>query len=271
MEEEYLNAGTSRTRRRLAAVLRRAGALVTPSVASEALGVDRAVAAKTLGRWANQGWLKRLRRGVYAPVPPDSLLAAKTLTNPWILVPRIFDPAYVGGWSAAEHWHLTEQIFSDICVFTARSFRKKRVSLEGTTFLLQRTESDRLFGLRSIWEGRTRIAVSDPHRTLIDMFDRPSIGGGIRHVEACLTEYLKLPDSDPSKLLAYGDQLGSGAVFKRLGFLLERASGDRNRAVAECRKRLTAGNARLDPALPGHRLVTRWRLWVPKSWAEARP
>jgi hypothetical protein len=34
-----------------------------------------------------------------------------------------------------------------------------------------------------------------------------------------------------------------------------------------CRARLTAGNAKLDPALDCKRLVSKWRLFIPQSWA----
>jgi len=33
-----------------------------------------------------------------------------------------------------------------------------------------------------------------------------------------------------------------------------------------CLSGLTKGNAKLDPALPAERLVSKWRLWVPESW-----
>jgi hypothetical protein len=56
-------------------------------------------------------------------------------------------------------------------------------------------------------------------------------------------------------------------VFKRLGFLAERESG--NDILVEAAKlRLTKGYAKLDPALDCPRLVTRWRLRVPEIWAE---
>src|SRR5262249_1528253 len=63
---------------------------------------------------------------------------------------------------------------------------------------------------------------------------------------------------------------GKGAVFKRVGFLLERRGGPAE-LIAACRERLSAGNARLDPAISCRRLVKRWRLWIPASWAESRP
>lgn len=63
--------------------------------------------------------------------------------------------------------------------------------------------------------------------------------------------------------------LGNGAVFKRLGFLLMRL-GEHEDMLDACQSRLTAGNAQLDPSTPSRRLVKRWQLWIPKSWEEPR-
>jgi len=257
---------STKGRDRLAAVLRASVGVVTADDAARALSVDQRDAAKPLARWAQQGWLKRLRRGIYAPLGIDARSMEQTLRNPWILVPELFSPGYVGGWSAATHWDLTEQLFRDVCVFTSRSFRRKREAIEGTTFVLNRVPEEALFGTVVIWEGRVRIPVSDPHRTLIDMLARPSAGAGIRHVEACLRAYLQSPSPDLERLLDYGDRLGNGAVFKRLGFLLSRRPGVDPGVLAACQERLTSGNAKLDPALASSRLVTRWKLWIPARW-----
>ena len=48
----------------------------------------------------------------------ESFGAEQVVEDPWILVPALFDPAYIGGRTAAEHWDLTEQIFRDIVVYT---------------------------------------------------------------------------------------------------------------------------------------------------------
>ena len=69
------------------------------------------------------------------------------------------------------------------------------------------------------------------------------------------------------KLVAYAGRLGNGAVFKRLGFLAER--NPRGGPLIEpCRNRLTKGNAKLDPALTCPRLMTKWKLWIPATWAK---
>ena len=104
------------------------------------------------------------------------------------------------------------------------------------------------------------------HRTIIDMLDDPALGAGIQHVSDCLSRYLASPDRDLGRLLDYASQLGNGAVYKRLGYLAERLSAD-NSLLETCRERLTAGDAKLDPSLDCQRLVTRWQLRVPNSWA----
>jgi predicted transcriptional regulator of viral defense system len=54
---------------RLSLVIREAGNLVSIDDVSATLGLNRIDAAKLLSRWQKQGWVKRLRRGIYAPVP----------------------------------------------------------------------------------------------------------------------------------------------------------------------------------------------------------
>ena len=256
---------SSRARARLAAVLQTAKDLVTIDDAVDALGVDRISAAKTLARWQSQGWLKRVGRGLYAPVPLDALTTQQVLKDPWVLVPALYSPGYVGGWSAAEHWDFTEQIFRTVFVFTARPIRSKEQIIQGVTFTLKRIREEAIFGTRTLWRDHTRVEIADKHRAIIDMLDDPATGGGIRHVESCLWTYLDHQDADPEKLISYADRLGNGAIFKRLGFLVSQRQGQEELAKA-CKARLTKGNAKLDPALPCQRLVSAWRLWVPKTW-----
>lgn len=253
-------------RRRLAQVVRAGGDVISVDEAMRVLGADRAAAAKALARWTEQGWLRRVGRGRYVPVTLDTLEDPLVLTDPWVLVPALFDPAYISGRTAAHHWDLTEQLFNDVVVLTTRPVREKEQRRHGVVFTLKHIAQDKMFGTTPVWRGQSRIAVADVHRTIIDMLDDPGLGGGIQHVSECLGAFLKRPDRNDERLLQYGDRLGNGAVFKRLGFLAER---DPHAAalVAPCRKRLTKGNAKLDPDMPCPRLVTRWRLWIPDDWA----
>lgn len=254
-----------RGRRRLAAVMRASGDVIEIGDTVNTLGLGRIEASKMLSRWADQGWLRRIGKGAYVPVPLDALESENVLEDPWIMVPALYDPAYIGGWTAAEHWDLTEQLFRDIVVLTAQPVRKKRQTRHGTPFLLCHVDEARMFGTRPVWRGRTKVLISDVHRTIIDMLDNPAMGGGIQHVADCLASYFKRSDRSDDALLSYAHRLGNGAVFKRLGFLGETLGADDD-LITECARHLTAGNAKLDPALNCLRLITRWRLWVPKSW-----
>ena len=253
----------------LVAVVGAAGDVVCIEDAAETLHLTRTQAAKMLSRWVSQAWLRRIGPGVYVPVPIEMLNTGQVIQDPWILVPALFEPAYIGGRTAAEHWDLTEQIFRDILVFTAKPVRQAELQRQGAVFTLRHRHKKFFFGTRTVWRSRTRVAVSDVHRTIIDMLDEPLTGGGIQHAADCLAAYFRRQDRNDELLLAYAEKLGNGAVFKRLGFLAETEVTAR-KLVEGCRKRLTKGHAKLDPALDNKRLVTRWRLCIPASWMQER-
>ena len=254
-------------RLRLSRVIRQAGDTVRVADAARALGLPRLQAAKALAAWAKQGWLRRVGRGVYVPVELELLGTEHAVADPWVLVPALFGPAYIGGRTAAEHWDLTEQIFRDILVFTAKPIRERETETGGALFTLRHIPEARMFGTKSVWRGQTRVAISDIDRTILDMLDDPSAGGGIHHVADCLDQYLRKPESSIDQLISYADHLGNGAVFKRLGFLAERHPLG-SELVAACKSRLTTGYAKLDPDLNCSRIVTRWKLRVPPDWLD---
>ncbi|WFU13162.1 type IV toxin-antitoxin system AbiEi family antitoxin (plasmid) [Rhizobium sp. CB3090] len=250
---------------KLTTVLRAAGDVIQIDDAARALAISRVQAAKTLSAWAAQGWLQRVGTGVYAPVSLDMRGSDQTIADAWLLVPALFGPAYIGGRTAAEYWDLTEQLFRDIVVFTARPIRNRIKESGGAQFTLRQIPESRIFGIKSVWREHTKVSVSDIDRTMLDILDDPPIGGGIQHVTDCLDRYLHKNDSKPDRLIAYADQLDNGAVFKRLGFLAERHPLGAA-LVTACKARLTKGYAKLDPTLMCDRVVTRWKLKVPASW-----
>jgi len=252
-------------RRKLAAVIRGANDIIEINDVVETLTTGRPEASKLLSRWASQGWLRRVGPGAYVSVPLDSLDRQHVLEDPWVLVPALYTPAYNGGWTAGEYWNLTEQLFRDILVMTAQPVREKRQVRHAAQFTLHHIQERKIFGTKPIWRGRSKVLLSDVHRTMIDMLDNPALGGGIQHVSACLDAYLQRNDRNDDTLIAYAEKLGNGAVFKRLGFLVDQRS-DTSHLTDVCRTRLTAGNARLDTNLRCSRLISKWRLWVPPTW-----
>ena len=267
----YTNSSLSglgkQSRTQLAALLRQSTGTVSPAVAAKTLSLSRADAAKLLARWAAQGWLQRVRRGLYVPVPLESERADSAPEDAWIIADAAFAPCYISGWSAAEHWGLTEQVFRVVQVATTRRPRNRQPTLGGIKFRLRTVSQDSFFGLKTIWRGRARVKVSDPSRTIIDLLSDPSLGGGLRSCADMLQTYLASREHrNIDALLAYAKTLGIGAVFKRLGFLLQRYAPEEQKAIKKCARSLTKGYTPLDPALPARTFVTAWNLSIPEGW-----
>ncbi|MBI4488775.1 MAG: type IV toxin-antitoxin system AbiEi family antitoxin domain-containing protein [Deltaproteobacteria bacterium] len=258
-------------RGRLAALIRRTKGTISVGEASEILEVSPTDAAKMLARWGKNGWVSRVRRGLYVPVPLESRVADVPLEDAWIIAERLFAPCYIGGLSAAEYWGLTEQIFRTVVVMTTQKPRDRSPNIKGTKFLLRTILERAMFGLKPVWRGQVKVSVSDPTRTVIDMLNDPKLGGGLRSTVDMFLNYLRSEKKDVNLLVEYADRLKNGAVFKRLGFLAERFASEEVEIIKQCQSKLTTGNARVDPALAADRLVTKWRLWIPDNWANGDP
>ncbi len=258
-------------RERMAAIIRGTKGTVSVGDAARILNVASTDAAKMLSRWSKKGWMSRIRRGLYVSVPLESRTADVPLEDPWLIADRLFSPCYIGGWSAAEYFDLTEQIFSTVIVMTVQKPRNRRPDIKGTEFMLRTISEKAMFGLKPVWRGQVKIFVSDPTRTMLDMLVDPIFGGGIRSVKDMLVNYMRSGNRNLEQLIEYAEQLGNGAVFKRLGFILEKIAPDETKIIEKCRLQLTAGNAKFDPKLNNIKLITRWRLWVPEKWKRMEP
>lgn len=252
-------------RQLLAKLIRSTGDVILVSDAAKIFDLSNANTARRLARWTKQGWLRRVGRGAYVPATINSLDSKHVIEDHWVLVPALFSPAYIGGRTAAEYWDLTEQIFNDIVVFTAHPIRQRIQEIHGVNFTLKHIDESKIFGTKIVWRGKSKVMVSDLHRTIIDLLNEPIVGGGIHHIADCLTEYFKHQERNDNKLIEYADRLGNGAVFKRLGFLTEHRD-DTKILNQACAIRLTQGNAYLDSTLESNRLVSKWKLWVPSLW-----
>jgi len=254
------------SRGRLAEVLRATRGTASVTQVAEILAITNTEAAKILSRWHEKGWVSRVKRGLYVPVPLEASSVDVPLEDPWMIAERLYAPCYIGGWSAAEYWDLTEQIFRTTIVMTRQVSRDRNPVIKGTRYLVCTVSEKKMFGLKSVWRGQVKVSVSDPTRTLLDILAEPHLGGGIRSVQDMLLNYLRSDMKKLDLLIEYADCLGNGAVFKRLGFLLERNTPDEQVTIEKCNQRLTKGNTKIDPKLKAERLVSRWRLWIPENW-----
>lgn len=229
----------------------------------EKFGLSRLLANKVLLRLAKKGWLQRGSRGLYIFVPLSSAGTEVTPEDPWAVAMELFAPCYIGGFSAAEYWDLTEQVFNTLVVFTTRHPRRSSRQIAHINFRVHRISEQALFGMKKIWRNNVPIMISDRHRTVIDALDIPElIGGGLLMMDV-LRSYWKSGDSNPDLLMQYALKLNRGAIFKRLGFTAELLGKVPDTWLHLCKKHVTSGISKLDPAGAEHGpIVTRWRLRI---------
>jgi len=119
-----------------------------------------------------------------------------------------------------------------------------------------------MYGLELIIQQQVKIFISDPSRTMIDFLIDPQLGGGIQHVIDIFKVYLKSKHRDVDLLFDYAKKTYSGAVLKRLGYLLEISQSGEFNIAKLCYLLKTDGYIKFDPLPSGDKLVTRWGLWV---------
>jgi predicted transcriptional regulator of viral defense system len=232
--------------------------------ACEALGLPPRATTLRLSRLARAGWLRRVRRGLYLLLPLEAQAErTATVEDSWILARELFAPCYIGGWSAAEHWGLTEQIFRSVFVVTATPIRRRSETIAGVEFRLVRTNARRVKVSKPVWRGAERVPVSDREQTLADGLASPDWVGGVRHLADMLATYRASPEWNPTRLLDSVGALRIGSALKRLGYLAETLWPDETAIPEAARKSLSAGLVKLDPAVgSAGRISKRWGLRV---------
>jgi predicted transcriptional regulator of viral defense system len=250
----------------LSAILSQIKTTVSASEAADILGMSRTKASKLLVKYASKGWLARISQGIYIPVPLDSNTSDIALEEPFVIAEKLFSPCYIGGWSAAEYWGMTEQIFKSIIVMTQCQQKSYQRVIRDVEYLLHYTRPIFFFGLKAVWQNNVKVLISDPTRTIVDLFNNLVLGGGIRASVDILNAYMQSEDKSINLLVEYLRKLNNGAAYKRLGFVLEKYYPQEKDLILECENNLTMGNAKLDASLSCDKLVKKWRLWVPENW-----
>jgi len=221
-------------------------------------------ANKILSRLTQKGWLQRLKHGVYTIVPLSSETATPAIENIWPLAMDLFSPAFISGWSAAEHWNMTEQIFNSVSVATL-SPQKKSIQIIGNIkFRTRLLKKGQFFGTKIVWFGSKKVEIADPSRTIIDILDLPRFGGGGRHMIDIFKQYWNSDMYDSNLLLNYALRYKRGAVFKRLGFLAEKLNAPvSEKWLKTCHNNISKGISCLDPDSPKTgNIISKWNLRI---------
>jgi len=260
-------AGIGKTYRiKLSRVLEQHSGVITPAIVSDVLNVSAQESGRLLARWHRRGWVQRVKRGIYLPIALSSTNPEPIVEEPYLIAEAIYGPGYVGGFSAVKHWDFSEQIIETITYFSIKSVRDRSPLHAGVTFRIKTIKKNKLFGSKSLWIGSTKIDISDPTKTIVDLLDDPSLVGGMSIVTDILGEYMESNHYDFDLLLNYGEQIGNRTVFKRLGFILETCFTLSKSEQSALLSKLSAGYSVFDTSTDSEFTNPKWRLRLSPSW-----
>ncbi len=197
------------------------------------IGVPEGYLNSLLGQLIRDGWLLRLRRGLFARfgIGPGDFQV-----HPFAIATHLVKPSAVSHWSALNHHGLTEQVPRVVTAFTPRkvvtpSMRTRQKhkrpgrhawEIEGDRFEYVTVKKAHFFGIEKVWlDEQTRVPIMDRERTVLEVFISARIFGGVSEALGVIENHLSTLDID--KLVAYACRFGKIATAKRLGWTLESA------------------------------------------------
>ncbi|MBM3303555.1 MAG: hypothetical protein FJY76_00520 [Candidatus Aenigmarchaeota archaeon] len=162
----------------------------------------------------------------------------------------IHHPSYISFWSALSYYGLSDQTPREICLATTK-YSKPIAGFRYVTI-----SKRRFFGY--VMTGNTVIA--EKEKAVVDSLLFPKYAGGIAEIRKCVEAGLE--SLDRRRLADYALKVGSKALVKRLGFLLE-SMGCRGKETERLHRSIGKGYVLLDPSVERRgRLNARWLLDV---------
>jgi predicted transcriptional regulator of viral defense system len=230
-----------------------------------------------LAHHLKQGHIMRIRRGLYVVVPLG-VDPKNCPVDPYLLAAKMTDDAVLAYHTALEFHGRAYSVYERFLYLTGRVLRPMTFrSYHFRGVLIPKTlrdKSKQAFGITVGERAGVNVRVTSLERTLVDLLDRPDLGGSWEEIWRSL-ESVEFFDLD--QVVEYALLLGNATTVAKVGFFLE-----------QHREPLMVDDVHLQP-LREHRprsphylvrnsersghLVTGWNLIVPaeileRSWAE---
>ena len=193
---------------------------LTANLCARRLRTPKAVDA-LLRYHVRAGHLLKLRRGLYAAVPPGADPETSPV-DPYLLASRLADDAVLGYHTALGLHGKAHSVFQEFHFLTGsapRPFRFRGQRFRAVAFPRKLARADReRFGVEMRDRFGLDVAVTGLERTLVDLFDRPDLGGGVEEVWRSLAT---VEFFDLEVVIEYATLLGNATTVAKIGFFLE--------------------------------------------------
>jgi predicted transcriptional regulator of viral defense system len=190
---------------------------VTLAELREALGASEGYARKLAHGLVKNGWLERLRPGLFQLVPAARGREGVADTNPLAAGAVLVSPYFYSFGTACTHHGLTEQVFSE--VYLACQEERRPETIRDKRHVFVHVPAPRFFGFEEISVLGHAVQMATTERALLDAIDRPRCAGGIGEVSRiALRAASKL---SWKVLLELARKWDSSALVQRLGYFMD--------------------------------------------------
>lgn len=209
---------------------------------------EPSAARSALSRLHGGGWVKRIERGLYMVIPLDAGPARNWTESSLAVASYVMPEGAVAYWSALHYWHLIEQGVSTVFIQSSQRKSKTGLLLDAVHYRFITIKPERFFGLATAPVNHHTVRVTDREKTIIDAADRPDLTGGSAQLARVLDRHWQ--ELDWRLLDEYLRRFNSGAVAKRLGYLVEKLAlplPDLTARLQSWQTFLSAGITQLEP------------------------
>ncbi|MFH1116464.1 MAG: type IV toxin-antitoxin system AbiEi family antitoxin [Pseudomonadota bacterium] len=211
------------------------------------------------------GHVIRVTRGLFASVPPVSG-PANAPVDAYLLASRMSRDAVLGYHTALELHGKAHSVHERFLYLTGHPRKTSSIEFRGHAFQgvlfpkALRDKGQEFFGVRNVNRAGLPVRVTSLERTLVDLMDRPDLGGGWEEIWKSL-ESVEFFDLD--EVEEYALMLGNRTTVAKVGFYLEAHREDlmvEDRHLEQLRKhcpkqRTYMGRRSDEPRRTGYRLT----------------
>lgn len=214
-------------------------------------------ARSAIKRLMKEGMVAKIRNNMYTCISGET---GASVANRFQIASKITPTSYVSHHTAMEYYGITDQIYYDVYVASATSFRE--FEFEGYTY--RYVASKNLEGVEAPpFSGGIRI--TNIERTLVDSIkDMDKIAG----VEEVLQDLEGVQRMQEKRVLKYLDLLSNQFLYQKMGFLLsehQERMGLSDDFFSTCKSRIGKSKRYLTKDMSGGRYVDEWKLVIPEN------
>jgi len=218
--------------------------------------------AAIIKRLHKKGYVERIRKGLYAIVPIQSV-GKEYIPERILVADKIIEPYFLSHHTALEVHGVAQSYFNTVFVSSKKRFQS--FEYKGTKFTCIVTKD--FFGTGKKLYLHRKVCVSNPERTILDCIRRPDYAGGL---EELIKSIASFPMLDYNRLYNYLLRFDEKSLFHRTGYLMNLLKDELrvpDRFLDRIRKKLGQRTYYLEMGKKGV-YVREWNVIAPKNIKE---